>query len=104
MADDSNRRPLASRQTGWAAALTRILAATSVTPNQISMASMVMAAVSGALPTRAFARARAAPSIGPDGGTPTSHRPVRPGRSWTVVSMPGRRTSSTRSRPARCSP
>lgn len=47
MADDSNRRPLASRQTGWAAALTRFLAATSITPNQISMASILMAAVSG---------------------------------------------------------
>lgn len=43
-----NRRPLASRNTGWAAALTRWLAATPVTPNQISMASMVMAAVAGA--------------------------------------------------------
>lgn len=42
-----NRRPLASRQTGWAAALTRRLSATSITPNQISMASMVFAALSG---------------------------------------------------------
>lgn len=47
MADDSNRRPLASRQTGWAAALTRSLAATSVTPNQISIVSMVFAALAG---------------------------------------------------------
>lgn len=47
MADDSNRRPLASRQTGWAAALTRRLAATSVTPNQISIASMVFAGLAG---------------------------------------------------------
>ena len=46
--DDANRRPLASRNTAWAAALTRLLAGTSVTPNQISMASIVMAAVSGA--------------------------------------------------------
>jgi len=48
MANLENRRPLASRQTGWAAALTRWLAATSVTPNQISIASMVAAAVAGA--------------------------------------------------------
>lgn len=47
MADDSNRRPLASRQTGWAAALTRSLAATSITPNQISIVSMVFAALAG---------------------------------------------------------
>ena len=48
MPDLDNRRPLASRQTGWAAALTRRLAATSVTPNQISMASMVFALSAGA--------------------------------------------------------
>jgi phosphatidylglycerophosphate synthase len=48
MADEANRRPLASRQTGWAAALTRRLAATSITPNQISIASMVAAAIAGA--------------------------------------------------------
>ncbi len=47
MAEIKNRRPLASRQTGWAAAFTKRLAATSVTPNQISMASMVAAAVAG---------------------------------------------------------
>lgn len=47
MVDDSNRRPLASRQTGWAAALTRWLAATGVTPNQISIASMVFAGLAG---------------------------------------------------------
>lgn len=48
MADLENRRPLASRQTGWAAAVTRKLAATSITPNRISIASMVAAAVAGA--------------------------------------------------------
>jgi phosphatidylglycerophosphate synthase len=48
MSEIKNRRPLASRQTGWAAALTRRLAATSVTPNQISMASMAAAAIAGA--------------------------------------------------------
>jgi phosphatidylglycerophosphate synthase len=47
MAEIKNRRPLASRQSGWAAALTRRLAATSVTPNQISMASMGAAAIAG---------------------------------------------------------
>ncbi len=48
MADIKDRRPLASRQSGWAAYLTRRLAATSVTPNQISMASIGAAAVAGA--------------------------------------------------------
>ncbi|MEQ1941681.1 CDP-alcohol phosphatidyltransferase family protein [Mesorhizobium sp. VNQ89] len=45
---DDNRRPLASRQTGWAASFTRKLAATDITPNQISIASMVLAALAGA--------------------------------------------------------
>ena len=40
MNEIKNRRPLASRQTGWATVITKRLAATSVTPNQISMASM----------------------------------------------------------------
>ena len=48
MADRANRRPLASRDTGWARSMTRWLAATSVTPNQISMASIAAAAVAGA--------------------------------------------------------
>jgi phosphatidylglycerophosphate synthase len=43
-----NRRPLASRRTGWAATVTRRLAATSITPNQISIASMVFSALAGA--------------------------------------------------------
>lgn len=43
--DLGNRRPLASRQTGWAHAITRWLASTDVTPNQISMGCMVAAAV-----------------------------------------------------------
>jgi phosphatidylglycerophosphate synthase len=48
MADRFHRRPLASRDAGWARSITRWLAATSVTPNQISMASIVAAAVAGA--------------------------------------------------------
>jgi phosphatidylglycerophosphate synthase len=48
MVDLSNRRPLASRQTGWAARVTRWLAGTTVTPNQISIAGMVAAAGAGA--------------------------------------------------------
>ncbi|MBL8583578.1 MAG: CDP-alcohol phosphatidyltransferase family protein [Rhizobiaceae bacterium] len=43
MSATDNRRPLASRNTGWAAAVTRFLARTSVSPNQISIASMVAA-------------------------------------------------------------
>ena len=48
MAELDNRRPLASRQTGWAASVTRWLAATRITPNQISVASMVFSALAGA--------------------------------------------------------
>ena len=47
MVEGVNRRPLASRNTAWAMALTRMLAGTSVTPNQISAASILMAALSG---------------------------------------------------------
>jgi phosphatidylglycerophosphate synthase len=42
---DANRRPLNSRSTKWAAALTRYFASTGITPNQISMASMVAALI-----------------------------------------------------------
>jgi phosphatidylglycerophosphate synthase len=48
MAQDSDRRPLSSRDTGWARAIARRLSATGITPNQISMASIAMAAVAGA--------------------------------------------------------
>jgi phosphatidylglycerophosphate synthase len=48
MNTESNRRPLNSRGTAWARRLTQRLAATRVTPNQISQAGMVMAALSGA--------------------------------------------------------
>ncbi len=48
MLEADNRRPLASRDTGWAKALAGYLASTSVTPNQISAASMVAAAIAGA--------------------------------------------------------
>lgn len=48
MAELDNRRPLASRQTGWAAAITRWLAKTSITPNQISIASIGFSALAGA--------------------------------------------------------
>ena len=47
MAQDENRRPLASRDSGWARTIARKLSTASVTPNQISMASMLMAAVAG---------------------------------------------------------
>jgi phosphatidylglycerophosphate synthase len=48
MAQDSDRRPLASRDTGWARAIARRLSASGITPNQISMASMAMAGAAGA--------------------------------------------------------
>lgn len=43
-----DRRPLASRDTGWARRITLWLASTSVTPNQISIASVAAAVVAGA--------------------------------------------------------
>lgn len=48
MTDDLNRRPLASRQTKWAHALTKWLARSAVTANQISGFGMVAAAAAGA--------------------------------------------------------
>lgn len=47
MAEPENRRPLNSRDTGWARSIAARLAATSVTPNQISQASMAAALVAG---------------------------------------------------------
>lgn len=43
----TDRRPIASRETGWARGLTRTLSARAITPNQISIASMVFALVAG---------------------------------------------------------
>lgn len=43
----TDRRPIASRETGWAHALTRLLVRREVTPNQISIASMGFAAIAG---------------------------------------------------------
>lgn len=45
---EGDRRPLASRNTQWARALAGRMAALSVTPNAISQASMVMAALAAA--------------------------------------------------------
>lgn len=47
MAGVENRRPLASRQSAWAARASRWLAGTSITPNQISIFGMVAALASG---------------------------------------------------------
>jgi len=44
---EDNRRPLASRQTGWAQRTTTLLAKTGITPNQISIGSMIAAALAG---------------------------------------------------------
>ena len=49
MVNENDRRPLASRSTGWATAITQRLAKTSITPNQISIASMGAAAIAAAL-------------------------------------------------------
>lgn len=43
-----DRRPLSSRDTPWAQALARRIAAKSITPNQISQASMAAAGLAGA--------------------------------------------------------
>ena len=47
MTETGDRRPLASRNTRWAGAIARWLAARSITPNQISQASMAAAALAG---------------------------------------------------------
>jgi len=44
MSEAANRRPLKSRSSGWARALSAALARTAITPNQISVASVVFAA------------------------------------------------------------
>ena len=48
MSEAANRRPLKSRSSGWARASAAALARTSVTPNQISFASVVFAAAGAA--------------------------------------------------------
>ncbi len=48
MSDDSNRRPIAARASGWARSISAVLARSSVTPNQISMLSIVFAALGAA--------------------------------------------------------
>jgi phosphatidylglycerophosphate synthase len=47
VAHEDNRRPLASRNTSWARGAARRLSAADITPNQISIASMAMAALAG---------------------------------------------------------
>ncbi|MDT2021636.1 CDP-alcohol phosphatidyltransferase family protein [Methylocella sp. CPCC 101449] len=47
MTNDPDRRPLSSRDTGWAHAIARFLTTSGLSPNQISIASMVMAALAG---------------------------------------------------------
>ncbi|WP_208249428.1 CDP-alcohol phosphatidyltransferase family protein [Rhizobium sp. T1470] len=47
MTETGDRRPLASRDTQWARRIAQWLATRSVTPNQISQASMVAAAMAG---------------------------------------------------------
>ena len=48
MVVEDNRRPISQRERGWAKALTRVLAKSTITPNQISASSMVFAALGGA--------------------------------------------------------
>lgn len=48
MSDLANRRPLRSRQTGWAAALARLLLKTRVTPNAVSLYGIGFAAAGAA--------------------------------------------------------
>ncbi|MBP1887425.1 CDP-alcohol phosphatidyltransferase family protein [Sinorhizobium mexicanum] len=47
MTETGDRRPLASRNTRWAGAIARWMAARAITPNQISQGSMVAAALAG---------------------------------------------------------
>ncbi len=48
MTQIANRRPLKSRQTGWAAALARLLLMTRLTPNAVSLAGIGFAAAGAA--------------------------------------------------------
>lgn len=48
MTDSGDRRPLSSRDTHWARSVARWLAGRSITPNQISQASIAAAALAGA--------------------------------------------------------
>lgn len=52
MSEAANRRPLKSRSSGWARSLAAALARTRITPNQISLASVVFAALGAAAFTR----------------------------------------------------
>jgi phosphatidylglycerophosphate synthase len=45
---DSNRRPIAVRDSGWARAIAAPLVRSAITPNQISMASVLFAAIGAA--------------------------------------------------------
>jgi phosphatidylglycerophosphate synthase len=47
--NESNRRPIAARDTGWARRIAATLARSSITPNQISMASVFFAGIGAAL-------------------------------------------------------
>ena len=49
MTETGDRRPLASRDTQWAKRIAQSLAARSITPNQISQASMIAAALAGGM-------------------------------------------------------
>ena len=49
---ETNRRPIQARSSGWAKASASFLARTSVTPNQVSAASVVFAAIGAALLAR----------------------------------------------------
>jgi phosphatidylglycerophosphate synthase len=48
MSEAANRRPLKSRSSGWARSFAAALARTSITPNQISVASVLFAALGAA--------------------------------------------------------
>lgn len=49
MSQDDNRRPIAARASGWAQSISAALARSSITPNQISLLSIVFAALGAAL-------------------------------------------------------
>ena len=53
MSDDNNRRPIAARASGWARSISATLARSSITPNQISVLSIVFAALGAWLLWRA---------------------------------------------------
>jgi len=56
MSEPDARRPIAARNTGWAASISRLLVKLKISPNQISVASMVFALLAAGLYGASYGR------------------------------------------------